>query len=277
MLIGYLYIPPESSNKQSKKNLPYLLTLVLCETLCAELIWSERSDTWNHSPAWAPIRDLAGRAERVKRTDQLRDPKHFRALLSLTKTWGLDKVERYQWRTAGRPLVEELRRLAERCPKWSEAIKALNAAMLARHIEETETDGQSGRSIGGFQGNDKIKDDSCPISKPDIMQAIRWCEDGLVVDDFREGRARKRWRRDYALLPPEPDKSKLLAGNVLQWTHFDGPFQSPPLADAPAIAVNAERRSRLVGLDEHGLLVQMSVWLTNGRVRKARHDSKHRP
>ncbi|TKA65371.1 hypothetical protein B0A55_13500 [Friedmanniomyces simplex] len=101
--------------------------------LCAELIWSEHSDTWNHSPAWAQIRDLAGRAERVKRTDQLRDPKHFRALLYLTKTWGLDKVERYQWRTAGRPLVEELRRLAERCPECTSLDYTIEQYFLRLH------------------------------------------------------------------------------------------------------------------------------------------------
>lgn len=223
--------------------------------LCAELLWTEGVDIRKDSSAWAQIETLAKRAEQVKRTDQLGDPKHFRALLFLTRTWGLDKVDRYQWRTAGRPLVEELRRLARSCPEWSIAVKAVNAAMLARHIDDVQTEERSGRRIGGFHGNDNIKDESCPISKPDIALAILWCENGISIGGCREGQAPRRWRRQYAFAPPEPDIPKHLARQVLQWTQVDGLFQSPPLARAPMIAVEAERRGRLVSVDELGLLV----------------------
>ncbi|KAK1040037.1 hypothetical protein LTR74_018718, partial [Friedmanniomyces endolithicus] len=75
-----------------------LLREVHFAALRAEVLWLEGADVCERSSLWAQIQGLAAQAERVRRTDQLRDPKHFRALLFVTKTWGLDKVDRYQWR-----------------------------------------------------------------------------------------------------------------------------------------------------------------------------------
>ncbi|TKA72746.1 hypothetical protein B0A55_09951 [Friedmanniomyces simplex] len=139
-------------------------------TLRAELIWSERTWGSSSSSIWLQINKLADLAHQ---TTYVQDPKKARALLFVTKTWGLEKVNRYQWRQIGRGTIEALSTLAKCCPDWTLAAQALNAAMISRHIKEVQTDGAEGQRIGGFRGNEKVKAEDCPLNRQDGVALVK--------------------------------------------------------------------------------------------------------
>ncbi|KAK5677999.1 hypothetical protein LTR17_027687, partial [Elasticomyces elasticus] len=219
--------------------------------LRAEILWAENAGRCEGSSVWVQVKHLAEGAQRIGRTDHLEDPKHFRALLFVTKTWGLEKVDRYRWQHVGRNMIEELRTFAECCPDWDIAVKTLNAAMMSRHIEEVQSQGYRGRRIGAFHGNDNVKDEGCPITRPDVIMALGWADHGLA-ERYNGPQQKRRRLRHSAALPNIPDN---LTSAVSSWTRLDGEFQSPPQAEASSLALAAERRGRLLGFDICGLLV----------------------
>ncbi|KAK4896854.1 hypothetical protein LTR49_028087 [Elasticomyces elasticus] len=235
--------------------------------LRAEILWTENAGRCEASSVWVQVKYLAEGAQRISRTDHLEDPKHFRALLFVTKTWGLEKVDRYQWRHVGRNMIEELRKFAESCPDWDLAVRTLNAAMMSRHIEEVHSQGYRGRRIGGFHGNDNVKDEGCPITRPDIIMALGWADHDLA--ERCSGPQRKRRRLHHSAAPPNiPDN---LISEVSSWTRLDGEFQSPPQADASSLALAAERRGRLLGFDLYGLLVPRHLECPSSKAAREAH------
>ncbi|KAK0886893.1 hypothetical protein LTR02_017731 [Friedmanniomyces endolithicus] len=125
----------------------------------AEILLTDHARWPGETPIWNHIGGLATTADKDSR---VHDPRSHRALLVVTKTWGLEIVQRYQWRSLGREILVEL---------------ALNAAMLSRHLKELETPSQRHQyRIGAFGGNDKVKAEKCPTRKPDIERALKWVE-----------------------------------------------------------------------------------------------------
>ncbi|KAK4909465.1 hypothetical protein LTR49_021744 [Elasticomyces elasticus] len=235
--------------------------------LRAEILWIENAGRCEASSVWVQVKYLAEGAQRIDRTDHLEDPKHFPALLLVTKTWGLEKVDRYQWRHVGRNMIEELRKFAEGCPEWDLAVKTLNAAMMSRHIEEMHSQGYRGRRIGTFHGNDNVKDEGCPITRPDIIMALGWADHDLA--ERCSGPQRKRRRLHHSAAPPNiPDN---LISEVSSWTRPDGEFQSPPQADTSSLALAAERRGRLLGFDLCGLLVPRHLECPSSKAAREAH------
>ncbi|KAK3074211.1 hypothetical protein LTR53_003554, partial [Teratosphaeriaceae sp. CCFEE 6253] len=81
-----------------------------------------------------------------------------------------------------------------------------------------------------------------------------WVKEG-VATERSDGQGRKLPSRQYATAPSAPNIPEFLATRISEWARVDGPFQSPPLADAPSIALAAEKRSGLLSVDEFGMLV----------------------